>query len=288
MIHAGHALVLSALAIASALPASAQSGRSSPPVLSTGASPPTGARSEPAQMSGYALQVGDLPPGIVAIRLIRESFRTNVPNRTIFLRVGDSNRVVSATTNAEGRVQFDGLQVGDSVRVRADVGQEVLESQRFEIPSQGGVRMVLVAGVGADVASPSDPWPPATATSSSVPTTPPPTPMAPPRVTTPLTAAPDPARETTDVSLVGLATALGLLCVVAGVLVSRRRSSPGATVGTASVTPRAKRDAVFEELIRLEKSNRAGRAEGEVYAKRRDALIDELVALDSSLSEPGR
>lgn len=291
MINAGQALVLSALAIASALPASAQSGRSSPPVLSTEASPPTGARSEPAQMSGYALQVGDLPPGIVAIRLIRETFQTNVPNRTVFLRVGDSNRVVSATTNAEGRVQFDGLQVGESVRVRADVGQEVLESQRFEIPAQGGVRMVLVAGVGANVASPSDPWPPATATSSSVPTAPPPTPMAPPPVTTPVTNAPVPARETTAVSLVGFATAIGLLCIVAGVLLSRRRSStgaPAASVGTPSVTPRGKRDDIFEELVRLEKSNRAGRAEGEAYAKRREALIDKLVALDSSLSESRR
>jgi len=304
MINAGHALVLSALTLASTLPASAQPSRSSPPVLSTEASPPAGARSEPAQMSGYALQVGDLPPGIVAIRVIRESFQTNVPNHTVLLRVGNSNRVLSATTNAEGRVQFDGLQVGESVRVRAAVGSEVLESQRFEIPSQGGVRMVLVAGVGASGASPSDPWPAAMATSSAVPIAPPPTLMAPRSPAAPMTTAPVPTRETTAVSRIGLVAAIGALCVIAGVLLSRRRSragahdshdadvgrparaeAPPATVGAAAMTPRGKRDAIFEELVRLEKSDRAGRAEEEAYSKRREALIGELVALDASIDE---
>ena len=255
-------------------------------------------------MSGYALQVGDLPPGIVAIRVIRESFQTNVPNHTVLLRVGNSNRVLSATTNAEGRVQFDGLQVGESVRVRAAVGSEVLESQRFEIPSQGGVRMVLVAGVGASGASPSDPWPAAMATSSAVPIAPPPTLMAPRSPAAPMTTAPVPTRETTAVSRIGLVAAIGALCVIAGVLLSRRRSragahdshdadvgrparaeAPPATVGAAAMTPRGKRDAIFEELVRLEKSDRAGRAEEEAYSKRREALIGELVALDASIDE---
>jgi hypothetical protein len=256
-------------------------------------------------MSGYALQVGDLPPGIVAIRVIRESFRTNVLGRTVLLRVGDSNRVLSSTTNTEGRVQFEGLRVGESVRVRAVVGSEVLESQRFEIPSQGGVRMVLVSGVGAGVAPPSDPWPAAMASSSSVPMSPPPTPMAPPAAATPVTTAPVPDLETTAVKRFGVPAVIGALCVIAGVLLSRRWSSapahashdggvarpahaeaPAATVGAAAMRPRGKRDAIFEELVRLEKCDRAGHAEEEAYSRRRDSLIGELVALDASLDEP--
>lgn len=137
----------------------AQTPSPPPPVLSTQASPPIGAMPEPAQMSGYALQVGDLPPGIVAVRVIRQSFASNMPGRTVLLRVGDSGRVLGAVTNAEGRVQFDGLQVGEWVRVRAAAEGETLESQRFQVPAQGGVRMVLVAGVGAAQASASDVWP---------------------------------------------------------------------------------------------------------------------------------
>lgn len=297
------ALVLSVVTLASGLPAAAQPRGPSPPVLSTQASPPAGATSEPAQMSGYALQVGDLPPGIVAIRVIRESFRTNVPGQAVLLRVGDSNRVLSATTNAEGRVQFDALQVGASVRVRAMVGSEMLESQRFEIPAQGGVRMVLVAGVGAGVASPSDPWPAATAALSSVPIASPPTPMVPPAPEAPAARAPVPAVEPTAINRLGLLAAVGAIGIMAGFLLRRRRSSAAARAsrnggverpaqaataaapGGSAVTRREKRDAIFEELVRLEKRERAGLAEEQAYSKRRDALIEELVALDRPLDE---
>ena len=295
-IGAGCVLGLSTLALAAPQPATPTPGRPAPPVLSTEASPPTGARSEPAQMSGFALQVGDLPPGIVAIRVIRESFQTNVPNRTVLLRVGDSNRVWSATTNAEGRAQFDGLQIGERVRVRADVGSEVLESQPFEIPSQGGVRMVLVAGVGAAVASASEPWPRATDTSSAAPTQPPATPMMPPPPVAALAATapvPAPPTETSNVGRIGLAAAVGGLCVVAGVLLSRRRAGARALESRRSaeerqarmrsVAQRGKRDALFEELVRLEQASRGGPTESE--SRRREALIDELIALDLSLDE---
>jgi len=303
---AARPLSWSAVLLASALSASAQPRRAIPPVLSTQASPPAGATSEPAQMSGYALQVGDLPPGIVAIRVIRESFRTNVPNQTVLLRVGDSNRVLSAVTNTEGRVQFDGLRVGESVRVRAAVGAEVLESQRFEVPAQGGVRMVLVSGVGAGVASPSDPWPAATVAPASVPIAPPPTPMAPPAATTPATTAPVPAREAPASSHIGFVAAGVALSAVAGMWLVRRRAgataqasrdaaverparpgAPPAAGGAGAVMSRDERDALFEQLVRLEQRARAGQVEEEAYAKRREALIQELVALDASREEPG-
>ena len=301
-------LPLLALALAVALPASGQPARSSPPVLSTEASTPAGAKSEPAQMSGYALQVGDLPPGIVAVRVIRESFRTNVPDRPVLLRIGDTNRVLSATTNAEGRAQFEGLQIGEGVRIRADVGSEVLESQRFEIPSQGGVRMVLVAGVGASVASPADPWPSATARSSSVPVAPPPTPMTAPMAPPVATAAPAPARETPYTTSLGVAAAIGTGCLVLGVLLIRRRSRTAghdsasapagrtgpveapAVPGRVTTGPPRDRAAIFEQLVLLEKHYRTGNTGGDDYSRRREALVDELVALDgaSDADEPRR
>jgi hypothetical protein len=204
--------------------------------------------------------------------------------------------VWSATTNAEGRAQFDGLQIGERVRVRADVGSEVLESQPFEIPSQGGVRMVLVAGVGAAVASASEPWPRATDRSSAAPTPPPATPMMPPPPVAALPATlpvPAPPTETSNVGRIGLAAAVGGLCVVAGVLLSRRRAGARALESRRlaaeqqarmrSVAQRGKRDALFEELVRLEQASRGGPTESE--SRHREALIDELIALDLSLDE---
>lgn len=254
-------------------------------------------------MSGYPLQVGDLPPGIVAIRVIRESFQANLPNQTVLLRVGTSDRVLSATTNAEGRVQFDGLQIGESVRVRATVEAEVLESQRFELPAQAGVRMVLVAGVGAGLAVAPEPWPPAVAAPTSVPILPPPLPMAAAAAagsTAPqMTTAPVPVREKTAVTSMGLVVAFTAVAVVAGgVLFGRRR--PGTTPGTrqrdanrpapeapastavvASTSSRTKREAVFEELLGLERSASAANTDGEAYSTRREALMNELVRLDA-------
>lgn len=120
---------------------------SKPPVLSTVPEPPAGATPEPGQMSGVPLQVGDLPPGIVAVRVIRRSFQDNVPGQQVRLRTAEGGRVLSAVTGADGRAQFDGLRIGERIQVRAAVGSETLESGEFQIPAEGGVRLVLVAAL---------------------------------------------------------------------------------------------------------------------------------------------
>lgn len=126
-----------------------QPAADAPPLLSTIPTPPMGAVSQPTQMSGLPLQVGDLPPGSVAVRVIRQSFSNNLANRQVELQSVASGRTLTSTTNAAGRAIFDGLAVGELVSVSAVVDGERLESQRFELPDRGGVRMVLVAGVGA-------------------------------------------------------------------------------------------------------------------------------------------
>lgn len=52
------------------------------------------------------------------------------------------------------------------------------------------------------------------------------------------------------------------------------------------MTPREKRHALFEDLVRLEKEGRAGSSEDADYSSRRDAVIAQLVALDASLDGP--
>jgi hypothetical protein len=123
-----------------------------PPVLSTAASP--GAMSvQPMQMSGQPLQVGDLPPGTVAVRVIRHSFANNVVGQPVELQVlGVNGLMLEEKTDSSGRATFTGIGVGRTVFARASVDGEPLMSQQFEMPDRGGVRLVLVAGNGAGAA----------------------------------------------------------------------------------------------------------------------------------------
>jgi hypothetical protein len=50
-----------------------------------------------------------------------------------------------AKTGATGRAEFTGLRPGARVKAVAVVGDERLESQEFPVPTQGGIRVLLVA-----------------------------------------------------------------------------------------------------------------------------------------------
>jgi hypothetical protein len=106
------------------------------------------AQPDPRQMAGIPRPVDDLPNGSVSVRVIRGGFTNNVPNQTVELHVGSD--VLKTKTDAEGRAQFDKLKPGEAVKAVADVDGEHLESQQFPAPAQGGIRLVLLAGGGAD------------------------------------------------------------------------------------------------------------------------------------------
>lgn len=97
------------------------------------------------RMSGTPLPVPDLPPGTVTVRVVRESLANNVPNQPVELQAGTDVR--KGATDAGGRVQFDGVPPGAQVQARATVNGELLTSQTFPMPAQGGVRLILVAEV---------------------------------------------------------------------------------------------------------------------------------------------
>jgi len=101
-------------------------------------------------MAGIPRPVDDLPNGSVSVRVIRGGFTNNIPNQTVELHVGSD--VLKTKTDAEGRAQFDKLTPGQAVKAVADVDGEHLESQQFPAPAQGGIRLVLLAGGGADAA----------------------------------------------------------------------------------------------------------------------------------------
>jgi hypothetical protein len=94
------------------------------------------------QMSGMPLPVPDLSPGSVSVRLIKGSLSNPLAGQTVELQ-GPSP--VKALTNDQGRVEFANLQPGTRVKAVAVVAGERLESQEFQVPAAGGIRLMLVA-----------------------------------------------------------------------------------------------------------------------------------------------
>lgn len=107
------------------------------------ASPATAGQT--ARAAGMALHDGTLPPGTITVRIVQGDFSGNVAGVRVNLdTVGHAEK--SAMTGADGRAQFAHLTVGTTVRVRAAVEGERLESESIVLPTDSGVRVLLVAG----------------------------------------------------------------------------------------------------------------------------------------------
>jgi hypothetical protein len=98
---------------------------------------------DPRQMSGIPLPVGDMPAGTVTVRVVKGSLSNAVSDHPVELRVG--GKTVTATTDGNGRATFQNLAPGSQAKAFAQVAGEKLESQEFEIPAAGGIRVMLVA-----------------------------------------------------------------------------------------------------------------------------------------------
>jgi len=103
---------------------------------------------DPSQMAGRALPAPELTTGTVSVRLFRERVGNNIANHPVKLTgLKDGPKTVS--TDEQGRAQFAGLAPGTTVIAEAVVDGETLRSQEITVPSAGGVRVALVAGLDA-------------------------------------------------------------------------------------------------------------------------------------------
>jgi len=98
---------------------------------------------DPKAMSGLPLQVPDLPVGTVTVRLIRGALTNPLPDETVALTGPNPSR--SEKSDASGRATFSGLAPGTRVKASVVVSGETVESQEFEVPAAGGIRVMLVA-----------------------------------------------------------------------------------------------------------------------------------------------
>jgi zinc ribbon protein len=101
---------------------------------------------DPKQMSGIPRPVTDLPEGHISVRLIRGQLSNNIPNYPVELHdLTHGDKVVTVKTDENGRAEFSGIAGGTQVRAVAVVDGERLESEEFPAPTQGGIRLLLVA-----------------------------------------------------------------------------------------------------------------------------------------------
>src|SRR5438105_1662039 len=101
------------------------------------------AQIDPRQMAGIPRPVNDLPDASISVRLIRGQLSNNIASHLVELHFANG-RVIKVNTDDAGRAQFDKVPPG-VVKASADVDGEHLESQEFEAPKQGGIRLMLVA-----------------------------------------------------------------------------------------------------------------------------------------------
>ena len=100
---------------------------------------------DPSIIHGRALPGPELPTGTVTVRVVRESIGNDAPGETVRVTVGGST--TTATTDAMGRAEFKNLAPGASGQAAATVDGEAMESQPFTVPTSGGLRVILVAGI---------------------------------------------------------------------------------------------------------------------------------------------
>jgi hypothetical protein len=102
------------------------------------------------QMAGQPLPAPDLPTGTVSVRLVRERMGNNVVDHPVTLKTAD--RTLSGKTDAQGRATFSSLAAGTRLTAEATVDGETLRSTEFAVPSTGGIRVALIAGLQAAAA----------------------------------------------------------------------------------------------------------------------------------------
>jgi hypothetical protein len=100
---------------------------------------------DPSLINGKALPAPELPDATITVRVVRESIGNDIQGQQVTLTAGGRSR--TASTDAQGRAQFTNLPAGTEGRAETTVDGETLRSDAFTIPTTGGLRVIMVAGI---------------------------------------------------------------------------------------------------------------------------------------------
>jgi hypothetical protein len=114
-------------------------------VLAIAGTAPAQDMPDPSLIHGRAIPASELPDGVVTVRVVREAIGNNIAGQQVQFIVGGRTR--TATTDEQGRAEFTNLPSGEEARAEATVDGEQLQSQPFRVPTSGGLRVILVAGI---------------------------------------------------------------------------------------------------------------------------------------------
>ena len=107
-------------------------------------------------MNGKPLPDSGLPAGTVTVRVARKMPVNAVVGATVTALVtnaGGETKKRTATTDGSGRATFDGVGAGNQFQAEVQVDGETIKSSEFEVPPAGGIRTMLIAGLGGAPAS---------------------------------------------------------------------------------------------------------------------------------------
>lgn len=100
---------------------------------------------DPSLIHGRAIPAPELPNGTVTVRVVREAIGNNIVGQDV--RVTAGGAASTATTDDQGRAEFTDLPVGSDARAETTVSDEPLVSEPFTVPTSGGLRVILIAGL---------------------------------------------------------------------------------------------------------------------------------------------
>jgi hypothetical protein len=139
--------LLVAAALAALAPAAAALAQ---PFLKQGGGGAGGGMPNLRAISGRPLPDAGMAVGTVSVRVARKSLANAAAGldvAAISKNAGGDLRKRSGKTDAGGRVLFEGLATGDEFHAEVTVDGELLKTDTFTIPSQGGVRTMLISGL---------------------------------------------------------------------------------------------------------------------------------------------
>jgi hypothetical protein len=112
---------------------------------------PGGGMPDMRAISGKPLPDRGMPPGTVKVRVARKAPSNPVADVEITVitkNAGGDARKRTAKADAQGVALFESLAPGDEFHAEVKVDGELLKTDTFPIPSEGGVRTMLIAGLG--------------------------------------------------------------------------------------------------------------------------------------------